>query len=187
MSSNQRMVEVRCVTRALRQLGFEESSHGHKHGKVFKRTEDDLACKPNTLKSEMTYQALYSLGSELEVKQVCRRVEFMHMVKREMNLKTPKVAAPKLAPSTLPGAVVTPLREPQEERTMTTTPPKGNARPVSIGPSAVQEPEMAFEIVRISLFEARVRGTHGDIEVIGQFASKQQAMDALAERLMEQE
>ena len=181
MSSNQRMVEVRCVTRALRQLGFEESSHGHKHGKVFKRTEDDLICKPNTLKAEMTYQALYSLGSALEVKQVCRRVEFMHMVKREMNLKTPK-----LAPSTLPGAVVTPLREPQEERTMTTTPPKGAPRPVSIGPSAVQEPEMAFEIVRISLFEARVRGTAGDIEVIGQFASKQQAMDALAERLMEQ-
>lgn len=207
MKSTVPVVETRKVVRALKDLGFEETSRGHKHGHVFQRP-DKITARPNTMHREMTHQAMFQLGNELEGKKICTRREFIAMV------KTGKTHV-QLAPSTLPDAVAVPehveairrrVWDPELDahkgREVTTVPvhPMEYTPPTEEGMgtatrkraakvnsvSALQVNEASYEIVRISQFEVRVKAADGELDVLGQYASKKAAVQALTEFLIEQ-
>lgn len=190
MKTAQPVVETRKVVRALRELGFESTNKGHKHGHVYQRA-DKITARPNTMRREMTHQAMFQLGNELEGKRVCTRQEFIAMVKGNGRRKL------ALAPSTVPDGVhevpehVRAVRAREwdlghKEVPVETTARRKRTKRNDAGPGAVQLTEASFEVVRLSLFEVRVKHPDDEIEVIGQFASKKDAMSALTEYLMEQ-
>lgn len=186
----QPVVETRRVVGALRDLGFEQTNKGHKHGHIFQRA-DKITARPNTQRREMTHQALYQLGNELEGKQVISRREFIAMVKNGGRVH--------LAPSTLPEPDrhtpphVAAVRDRKwdvggllgEEIPVSETTVRKRTRKAS-SIAAVQVNEASYEIVRISQFEVRVKAADGELDVIGQYASKKDAVSALTEYLMEQ-
>ncbi len=183
MKSSQPVVETRKVVRALKELGFETTNKGHKHGHIFQR-EDKITARPNTQRREMTHQALYQLGNELEGKQVCSRQEFIAMVKGNGHVH--------LAPSTLPDRerIAATQRREWDHGQDNEEGPVGETRKrtrKAAGISAIQVNEASYEIVRISQFEVRVKAADGELDVLGQYASKQAAVTALTEYLMEQQ
>ena len=196
MKTTQPLVETRRVVRALRDLGFELTNKGHKHGHIFQRP-DNVTARPNTMRREMTHQALYQLGNELEGKLVISRRDFIAMVKNQKKAPT----TPEIAPSTLPDKDRPPVpphvaavREREwdvsgllgEEVPMATETTRKRTRKAASGISAVQVNEASYEIVRISQFEVRVKAADGELDVLGQYASKKDAVAALTEFLMEQ-
>ena len=178
------MVETRKVVKALHDLGLRKTNHGHKHGSVYQRA-DKVIARPNTLNRQMTYAAMFQLGTELEGKHICTRKQFIAKVKGQVSL----------AASTVPDDEhVQAIRERtwdiddldvEENPVGAGTRKRVNASRQA-GPAAIQSSEVTFEIVRISQFEVRVKGADGEIEVIGQFASKKDAVAGLTEHLMEQ-
>ena len=193
MKTAQPVVETRKVVRALRELGFQSTNKGHKHGHVYQR-QDKITARPNTQRREMTHQAMFQLGNELEGKRVCTRIEFIAMVKGNGQRKI------TLAPSTIPDKVQ-PVPEhvravrarewdldqlDEEVPVETATRRKRTTKRIEAGPAAVQLTEASFEVIRLSMFEVRVKHPDDEIEVIGQYASKKDAMSALTEYLMEQ-
>jgi hypothetical protein len=196
------MLAVSAVLKVLRQrLDFHETGDGHRHGKVYRNAEG-VTCRPNMRKPKMSYAALYQLGDELEGKHIVTRREFIIMVKTELRLPV-ALPKPEIMPEELitgspvgAGPVPPPERPPQRahEEEDVSPPKRPKAEPIMEAVaekhaeqklSATARAVASYEIVQISLYEVRVKGVDDSISVIGQKASREEAIELLTEFLME--